>query len=167
MVDSVFTSIPCSREAVAKVCRRSWKWMCLHSACFRMEDSFFRTAAGSCGESSFIGEGNIHREVAAFLKVLRAPSTAAGRTTLRLEAIVQNVHGFVRNLGWLHMVGGVAWQQALVYCGFERMVESGVKPPLPQAGFDMVLQIIAIVIKGAGTEYRRRLLQARSAWVRP
>ena len=62
-VDRVFTSIPCSRALVAKVCRRSWKRAAGQPARFSTADSFFRTAVGSRGESPFLGDGNIHREV--------------------------------------------------------------------------------------------------------
>ena len=33
------------------------------------------------------------------------------------------------------------------------------EPLLPKAGFDMVLQFIALVVKGTGTEYRDHLVK--------
>ena len=48
---------------VAKVCRRSWNRTFLHPALSNVLHSRFRTEAGSRGESSFFGEGNIHLEL--------------------------------------------------------------------------------------------------------
>ena len=39
MAERVFTSIPFPRAMVAKVCRKSWKRICLHWACSRMRCS--------------------------------------------------------------------------------------------------------------------------------
>ena len=90
-VDRVFTSMPCSRALVAKVCRKSWKRAAGQPARFSTADSFFRTAAGSSGESSFLGDGNIHREEILFRYRSRMARIGAGRRMLRLEA---------RVLGW-------------------------------------------------------------------
>ena len=54
-------------------------------------DSFFRTEAGSSGASSFLGEGNIHREEILCRDRSRIVRMGAGRRMLRQEA---------RVLGW-------------------------------------------------------------------
>ena len=64
--ERAFISMLCSREAVAKVCRRSWNRSLLQSARFSTVDSRFCIVTGSVGESSLTGEGNIHREVQEF-----------------------------------------------------------------------------------------------------
>lgn len=66
IVERAFISMLCSREAVAKVCRRSWNRSLLQSARFSTVDSRFCIVTGSVGESSLTGEGNIHREVQEF-----------------------------------------------------------------------------------------------------
>ena len=66
IVERAFISMLCSREAVVKVCRRSWNRSLLQSARFSTVDSRFCIVTGSVGESSLTGEGNIHREVQEF-----------------------------------------------------------------------------------------------------
>ena len=58
---------------------------------FSTADSFFRTAAGSRGESSFFGDGNIQWELTLCRYCARISKTGAGRRMLRQEA---------RVLGW-------------------------------------------------------------------
>ena len=88
MVDRVFTSIPCSRALVANTWRRSWNRTFLHPACDRILLSLWLAAAGASGASSFLGEGNIHREETVFLYSFSASTTGGGRITVRIDALV-------------------------------------------------------------------------------
>ena len=69
-------------------CRKSWKRTFLHPARSRTVCSRFRTVAGSLGESSLTGDGNIHLETTASLYFLRTFKAGEGRMTLRLTALV-------------------------------------------------------------------------------
>ena len=61
----------------------------LLTACpFQNLGQLFRTAAGSRVEFSFLGEGNIHREVQLSRQRTSAFKVGFGRITLRLDALV-------------------------------------------------------------------------------
>ena len=62
MAERVFTSIPFPSAMVANVCLKSWKRNLLTLGVLQDEVQPRSDIGRSRGESSFTGEGNIHRE---------------------------------------------------------------------------------------------------------
>ncbi len=67
MVLRVLTSMPCSKEAVAKVCRRSWNRQALALRPFQHRLEPFPDGGRIHGGILLDREGNIHREQMPFL----------------------------------------------------------------------------------------------------
>ena len=89
---------------MANTWRRSWNRTFLHPACDRILLSLWLAAAGASGASSFLGEGNIHREETVFLYSFSASTTGGGRITVRIDALVFG--------SW------ISSSSLLRYCGF-------------------------------------------------
>ena len=78
IVDSVFTSMPCSKAMVAKVCRRSWKRMDGSSA-YRSSVFIRRYAVyGDSGSSGTVGLWKIQSLYDFFFRAFRISTVLGG-----------------------------------------------------------------------------------------